>query len=158
MAAWPMLVKLCVSQMDVDGTINLSALDKYKKDVNETTNTGSTPLHFVVLGDNLSLAKWLVDNGAVIQNNNDNQTPLHWACKKGNIEMVKLLLSIMTTEEALQKDIDNTKALDWAVEYEHLEVIKLFKTSKIEKRKYRRRISPIFKRFSLGHIAQIRKW
>lgn len=153
MSSWPLLVKICVNQLE-ENTINASMMENYKNKINDPTDTGTSPLHFVMLGNNLELAKWLIKNGAVIQKNLDGQTPLHWACKEGNIEMVKLLLNIMTKKEIKKKDCDNTTACNWAEEYEHQEVVHLIKLY-IKKKKKTKRVA-FKKSISLTNI--FRNW
>ena len=117
---WNTLIKVCVYTMEDDGNdLNTSYMDKFKSLINSTTESGSTPLHFVALGQNIKLATWLFEKGAIVVTNEDDQTPLHWACKNGCLPMVQLLLNHMTKEQIKKKDFDGTSALDWAKEYEH---------------------------------------
>merc|ERR1711879_582355 len=85
-------------------------------------------LHFVALGKNISLAQWLLDNGAIFSSNETNETALHWACKSGYLPMVKLLFHNMTNYEVVQKDIDGLSALDWAEENENYLVVQFLAT------------------------------
>ncbi|KAL3087462.1 hypothetical protein niasHT_023710 [Heterodera trifolii] len=58
---------------------------------------GMSPLHYFVKNGDFALCKFLVDNGAnVNQNTTDDSnchvTPLHIACAKGHLQIVKLLV------------------------------------------------------------------
>lgn len=127
--SWPTLIRVCVSQ-DENQTTNFKALQKYIHEINSVTNTNTTALHFVALGDNTDLAKWLIDNGAQIYENDEGQTPLHWACKSGSAGMVKLLMSVMTTDQIARKDFENTTALGWAIDYGRKDIASLLKKYK----------------------------
>lgn len=63
-------------------------------DVNVTNSDGDNALHCVVRWNDLGAAKALIDAGIDINKAGDlGYTPLHVACMKGNVEMVKLLIS-----------------------------------------------------------------
>merc|ERR1712000_511172 len=101
------------------------------------------------------LMYWLIENGATIQANEDQQTPLHWACKGGNIEIVKLLCTVMTKEEIMKQDIDNTTAYDWALDYQYDDSVAILQSYAVTRKKNNkmRRFSktlcnPILKRLS----------
>merc|ERR1712063_103777 len=76
------------------------------------------PLHFVALGNNIQLAKWLLANGATFEFNDEGETPLHWACRAGSEPMISLFLQHMTRAQIIQRDFDTLTAFDWAKEYE----------------------------------------
>ena len=152
---WSALIKVCVHCMDEE-KIQPSFLEKFIPLVNTTSETGSSPLHFVALGENIRLATWLLEKGATIVANEDEQTPLHWACKNGYLPMVELFLDNMTKEQILKKDFEGLSASDWAKYYEHAEIglaieqitkkkPKTLKQEKDEQKKLRRhrRISAI---------------
>lgn len=119
--AWSPLIKVCV-YCEANEKLDTSFLEKFIPLINTTTVTGSSPLHFVALGKNTHLALWLLENGALIVENEDAQTPLHWACKNGYLPMVQILLKNMTKKQILKKDSQDTSALDWAMEYKHFEI------------------------------------
>lgn len=123
---WTTLIKICVTN-DENVDLNYKKLTKYMKQINISSETGNTPLHFVALGYNLSLASWLIDNGAVIRPNDYGETPLHWACKHGNLEMVKFLLRNMTRYQINIEDLTHKTAVGWAKEYDHSNVAQLIK-------------------------------
>lgn len=110
---WTPLINLCVTDQELPN----EKLSKYKKLVNITTPTNTTPLHFVALGNNIMLGSWLIKKGAIIKANLDGQTPLHWACKSGNLKMIELLLNNMKKDQIRMQDIENKSAYDWALEY-----------------------------------------
>ena len=142
---WSPLIKVCVHSLEEE-KIDIYFLEQFVPFVNTSAETGSSPLHFVALGKNVRLATWLLNNGATIVSNEDDQTPLHWACKNGCLPMVELFLENMTKEQILKKDFEGLSALDWAKYYEHFEILaaieqittKKPKTVKQEKDKQRK--------------------
>ena len=61
-------------------------------DIN-TLLDGFTPLHLAAYGDNMELAKLLIDSGADLEAKNENgETPLHLAAWGDNIEIAKFLI------------------------------------------------------------------
>ena len=126
---WNQLTRLCVAA-DSDESIQLKRINfaSLLPAVNSRTELGSTPLHFVALGSNLKLAKWLLENGASFSRNDDGETPLHWACKSGHLPMVQLFLFHMTVSDVIAKDYDALTPLDWAIEYEHDHIAKLLRS------------------------------
>ncbi len=63
-------------------------------DVNACSIDGDNGLHCVVRWGDLTAAKALIDAGVDVTKAGDlGETPLHVACMKGNLEMVKLLVS-----------------------------------------------------------------
>ena len=118
---WTTLIKICVSN-DENKRINFKKLTKYMNQINITTETGNSPLHFVALGNNLNLASWLIKNGATFELNDHGETPLHWACKQGNSEMVSLLLKNMTKHEINMEDWNHATAARWAKDYNHKDI------------------------------------
>lgn len=68
---------------------------KHGADVNQTTNTSSTPLRVACYEGHLHIVKYLVEHGADIEiANKDNHTPLMIAAHKGKADVVKYLLSV----------------------------------------------------------------
>ena len=121
---WTQLIRLCV-QCEQSTTWKILR-NHLLSEVNETTLAGSSPLHFVALGENIELAEWLLNNGAHILANNNGETPLHWACQAGHVPMVKLFLKAMTPTQIAHKDRFGDSALLWAIESKKFEVIELF--------------------------------
>jgi ankyrin repeat protein len=63
-------------------------------DINACATDGDNGLHHVVRWGDVAAAKALIDAGIDINKAGDLcYTPLHVACMKGNLEMVKLLVS-----------------------------------------------------------------
>lgn len=60
--------------------------------VNHRNNTGSTCLHVAIQKGNLNVVKYLIDQGAILQQNNDGIGELYLACKFNNLEIVKYLI------------------------------------------------------------------
>merc|ERR1712137_750819 len=105
------------ASQDKDNSVDVSKLKDFTADINITSTTGTTNLHFVALGENIQLAQWLLQNGAEFTLNRKGQTALHWACKSGHLPMVKLILSYIPQYLISVVDVDGTTALDWAYEY-----------------------------------------
>lgn len=61
-----------------------------------------------------------------------NMTPFMWACKEGNIEIVKILVDILDKDEMLLKDsyIGYTGYM-WACHCRHIDVVKLLNSKGI---------------------------
>ena len=119
---WTPLIRICAT-LDQEQTKKLT-LQKYTCQVNEPSITRSTPLHFVALGKNTELAKWLLDNGAAFTTNEYGHTPVHWACKTGYLPMLELFLEHIPLDLITQKDEEGATAMDWALEYEQTAVVK----------------------------------
>lgn len=124
--SWSPLIKVCVAT-EANGEIDPKFVQQFIPYINETAETGSSPLHFVALGQNIQLATWLLENGAIFVENDNVETPLHWACRNGYVPMVKLLLTHMSICMIEKKDLYGKTALSWAKEYEHSEIISLIK-------------------------------
>ena len=53
-----------------------------------------TPLHYACRGGYLQIVEYLIENGADIEAQDDNEeTPLHYVSYSGYVDIVKLLLS-----------------------------------------------------------------
>ncbi|CAG2228498.1 unnamed protein product [Mytilus edulis] len=114
--------------------------------INDTTNSGSTPLHKACQEDqkgwsashvacqngHIEVVKLLIDVGMNINDTtNSGSTPLHKACQKGHYETVKFLLDL--NGQALNSRVNTTvkndkgwSAFHLACRNGHKEVIKLF--------------------------------
>merc|ERR1712137_861240 len=126
------LVKVCVIA-DEEHSANLDALANLIDLINEPTTSGhNTPLHFVALGKNIQLAKWLLDNGAIFVQNENGESPLHWAVKSSeNTAIIELFLSHMSKGEIEKLDENEESCMDWAIEYNNKKAIRLLRNTKI---------------------------
>ena len=66
-------------------------LQASKIDINATNAAGESPLMLAIITDQNDLARSLIKRGAAI--NKEGWTPLHYAATKGNLEIIRLLLS-----------------------------------------------------------------
>lgn len=61
--------------------------------VNQSNNDWLSPLHLAVMGEFVSIIKYLIEKGANINApNSKRETPLHFAAHKNNMEIVNILL------------------------------------------------------------------
>lgn len=144
---WSLLVRLCV-KADEEGSCNIQALEQADAIIDQVNDIGirqSTPLHFVALGTNVSLGKWLLSKGAIFRQNEDGETPLHWACKIGCTEMVQVFISEMSFEEIHLCDYNGDTASDWAKEYENKEIVEILnlKSRKAKTKNLRKSLSRV---------------
>ena len=92
----------------------------------ETTDLGSTPLHFACLRDETEITSILIQFGSDVNACNIyNETPLHWACKNGKLAFVTLLLA--AGADVNMRDASDATPLDWAKEEENTEIINFLK-------------------------------
>jgi hypothetical protein len=93
------------------------------KDINKTflnssgPGYGASPLHLAVLTNNKEIAEILVDNGAYLDlnaNDEDAGTPLHWAVYMGNREMSEFLIERGADVNAMNKS--GYRPIDFASE------------------------------------------
>ncbi|CAC5410650.1 unnamed protein product [Mytilus coruscus] len=83
-----------------EGHIKVKLLIDAGMNLNDTTNTGSTPLYKACQGGHYDTVKFLLDlNGQTLNSRVDTtikhekgRSALHVACKEGHIEVVKLLI------------------------------------------------------------------
>ncbi len=69
-------------------------LVNYGADFNAATIDGSTPLLRACFHENITLVEYLIEkNAKVMVQDNRGYTCMHWACCRGSLEMVKLLLN-----------------------------------------------------------------
>ena len=75
--------------------------------------TGESILHWAALNGDVTAAKWLLEIGVERDAQADNlQTPLFWACTRGNLDMVLLLLSKDENGRSLQP-VRDTSDIFW---------------------------------------------
>ena len=134
---WNQLQRICVICDTEDSQPKPVVLEQLLLLVNSPTKRKTTPLHFVALGTNLTLARWLLQHGAEFFQNEDDENPLHWACKSGHLPMIKLFLSHMSLCEIIETDYNNQSPLNWALEYKNYKAAKLLRTTISQKRKTR---------------------
>uniref|UniRef100_A0A7S4I5H3 Uncharacterized protein n=1 Tax=Vannella robusta TaxID=1487602 RepID=A0A7S4I5H3_9EUKA len=117
------LLQICAT-LDQPGQYYPEELEELRDEAcNSISPLGSTPLHFIALGQDVDMAKWLIDNGSTFRANDDGQTPLHWACKGGYLPMVELLVAHMRESSIKHKDNNNKDARQWAKEYGHHDIV-----------------------------------
>jgi ankyrin repeat protein len=104
---------------------DLQKLDHYLMTVTVHANagpSGSTLLHFAVLGS-VVVVRHLLRRGAPIdQANTLGATPLHWAARHANAKMVRVLLS--NGAEVASLDQDGNTPLHYAAEAGNLSTLK----------------------------------
>ena len=95
--------------------------------INDRTEGGSTPLHFVSEGHDFKagfVSRLLLEHGADINvQDEDGRTPLHWASINGALEVVRPLLELGADVEA--KDNNGKSALQVAAEEGREKVVEL---------------------------------
>jgi len=95
--------------------------------VNSTSATGQTSLHFACVSD-IALARFLIDRGADVNAKTDlGATPLHWASHDGNTEIVRLLLENAANTTAI--DLDGNTPRQWAIDNGHTQVASLLENA-----------------------------
>ncbi|MGV2433115.1 MAG UNVERIFIED_CONTAM: ankyrin repeat domain-containing protein [Rickettsiaceae bacterium] len=73
--------------------------------VNAPDLWGCVPLYYACRGGHLAVAQFLVEKGADVKHVYSGWSPFHSACKSGNLELVKWLLTIdPTLVDQLNKD------------------------------------------------------
>ena len=91
---WNSTLKWCIQYTD-NTDANIEDLKKYiLNDWNRGNLYSCCALHVAVAGKNTDAVKCLIDYGFSVDSRKTNgTTPIHWACQKGNLSMVALLLS-----------------------------------------------------------------
>ena len=89
----PLLYSILIK---TDGISKLLINHLSSKDLNYSTESKITPLHYTVKNNNLKLTKLLVKKGALITNNNntDGSTPFHLACEKGYNDIIDFFSTV----------------------------------------------------------------
>ena len=74
--------------------------------INAVNLEGENLLHAVVQHDDIEAARFLIEKGIDIEQPGDlGRTPLHYACSRGNLEMVKLLVGSDADVHALDEGV-----------------------------------------------------
>jgi ankyrin repeat protein len=82
----------------------------------ETDGVGETPLHWLVVENELDGVRLLIERGADLNTNTANGSPLHSAASLGYLEMVGLLLK-HNANIAARDRISNDTPLHWAARH-----------------------------------------
>jgi ankyrin repeat protein len=94
--------------------------------LHQTTESGSTPLHFAVLRRDVRYTQYLLQQGADVNKVNLYQeSPLHWAVKAGHEDVVRALLSAGALPNVT--DSASHSPLDWAKDENQLHLIPLLR-------------------------------
>ncbi|KAK9744715.1 Ankyrin repeats (3 copies) [Popillia japonica] len=92
--------------------------------VNVCDSEWCSPIHLAVLIENLSIVKFLVEKGALVNScNAGRQTPLHFAAKLGNVKIVNYLLDNGANINMF--DMDDRSPLSLAVLHEYEDVARI---------------------------------
>jgi uncharacterized protein len=123
MASWnPLILHLVRTPFSQE---NLLSVTTY---INNTTDSGSTPLHYAALRKDIRFVRFLLQQGLDVNTSNHYQeTALHWAVKAGHTQVVEELLASGARQT---RDSENHSPLDWAVEEEQVHLIALLRPSK----------------------------
>ncbi|XP_067654159.1 putative ankyrin repeat protein RF_0381 [Haliotis asinina] len=94
-------------------------------DINSGDFLGITPVMVAVLHEHRDVVKFLVGEGAdVSQVDSDGDTVLHYACRKGDLEIVELILSLNMVDINSRGRFSITPVMG-AVHYKHRDVVKV---------------------------------
>lgn len=114
---WNTLQKLVIQDK-----FDKEQFDNLWHQLDSVTSTGTTLLHFAVMG-NLEMANYLLLRGIAPNTKNDNgETPLHWAAQHGRIDQIKQLIDFGADVNA--QDVDKNTALHWVAENDNVDVAK----------------------------------
>ena len=116
---WPKIVRLVI-----DSNCNQRKLATYRQRFGYVSQTGSTLLHYAILGDNMQTIGCLLDNGLSLSaTNHFGESPLHWACRSASPEVLQLLL--MRGADINLADNDGNTPLHWAASEDNIPAIQL---------------------------------
>jgi len=146
---WNSTLKWCIRHTDGED-VEINELKRcILIDWNKSTLYSSCALHVSVTGTNFEIVKCLIDHGFSVDSRKTNgTTPIHWACKKGNLSMVKFLLSYNANPNASDYGmctknvspllkfsyfhiLDGNGVLHYASEEGNLEIVKFLIENKI---------------------------
>ena len=97
--------------------------------VNAINQDGNTPLHLTKDSEDIEIAKFLLENGAVLEATNTNEdTPLHLATMSNNFGIVRLLIENGGDVEATNKG--GKTPLTLAIEMNYFEIFDLLVANK----------------------------
>jgi ankyrin repeat protein len=128
----PLIVDIVTRDETTPGLSNLL------EHLDESTESGSTPLHFAALQPNPEVLSILLNAGANANAlNYYHESPLHWAVKAGNAEIVSLLLEAGARPDSL--DGDDKSPVDWAIQEGQTQLLPLLgaPNSPILRRRFR---------------------
>lgn len=96
MSEWTNTKKWVANNCD-EKDVNLYNLQSYifqDQRHNRTYQNTASPLHLAASGSNIEIPRLLLENNVNVNSTTaDGATPLHWACLKGFMEMVYLLIT-----------------------------------------------------------------
>ena len=98
-------------------------------DVNQSDNSGNTPLHHAAMRQHLDVVQLLIDAGADIDAKNVHFyngrgcTPLHYACAGGELDIVKMLVNAGADVSVADNNPGNT-CLTLAAQKGHTETVR----------------------------------
>ena len=107
--------------------------DLLPRDVNDAaTVDGLTALHYAAQNGSLDIIKYLVEHGADIsaQDNEQSRSVIHFAAENGDIECIKYLTE--HGADLQDKDANGATAFHYAVMANNLEAVKYFVTKKLD--------------------------
>ena len=129
---------VCFSQESIftiarSGSVNQvkELLKTHPNCINEKNSEGYTPLILACYRSNNEVATFFIDNGAIIDEISPMGTPLMAAVVKGNIEIVKLLIS--KNADVNIADANGTTALIYAVQFKNKAILTLLIKSNADK-------------------------
>ena len=97
--------------------------------INIQTKDGSSPLHFAALRGDPHFAKFLLENGAEVnQTNFFGESALHWAVKANKEQTLSALLYAGSSPDLV--DSSGASPIDWAFEEEHFHLLPILRGSK----------------------------
>lgn len=99
--------------------------------INQKNKDGYTPLILACYRSNNDVAVFLIENGAIIDENSPMGTALMAAVVKGNIEMADLLLKKKANVNSF--DANGTSSLIYAVQFNNVEILRLLLEYKADK-------------------------
>lgn len=117
------------------GNINLikNLIEKNQNIVHEKDNLGQTGLIYAAINSHNEIVKILMDKGAFIFEKDQNGLNiLMHAIKKGNIELIKLILVEATLKFILEKSKEKKAALNYAKEKNNKEIMNLIHSKMLE--------------------------
>ena len=103
-----LLLNLAIFQLAACGLFQKNSLEQCSaEEINLLSSLRSTPLHYAIVGENEETVRYLVLRGALVNTTNIYaESPLHWACKVGNLAIVRTLLQHKACPHAVDADGD----------------------------------------------------